>query len=229
MDEVGLARARRLPVEGEAEDQHHETGRRREGDGERRGRSPVRQRFVRRFNDGDQAERVLERPHRGVGAGAVGQRDLERARGGAEGGQRLRRTEHVEHGAPERLRVVRHAGDDGAVAIGDEHQPAALRRPRRQRMFERIGGPRRSRAGIAPRAVERQSELVAQCLDRLPRADDGLAALFEHLHHRADADGNEKSDDENRNGAAQQRLGAQQPAIGRLGDRLRQPLDRIGT
>ena len=63
-------------------------------------------------------------------------------------------------------------------------------------------------ARVAPRAVERQSELVAQRLDRLPGADDDLAALFEHLHHRADADGGKKSDDENRNGAAQQRFGA---------------------
>ena len=47
------------------------------------------ERFVRRFNDGDQAERVLERPHGGEGTGAVGQRDLERACGSAEGGQRL--------------------------------------------------------------------------------------------------------------------------------------------
>ena len=52
-----------------------------------------------------------------------------------------------------------------------------------------------------------------------------VAALFEYLHHRADADGGEKSDDENRNGAAQQRLGAHQPPIGGLGNRLRKSLD----
>ena len=46
--------------------------------------------------------------------------------------------------------------------------------------------------GIASRAIERRSELVGQRLDRLPGADDDLAALFEHLHQRANADGEQE-------------------------------------
>ena len=46
VDQIGLARARRLPMEGEAQDEHHEAGRRRERDRQRGGRAPVGQRVV---------------------------------------------------------------------------------------------------------------------------------------------------------------------------------------
>ena len=49
------------------------------------------------------------------------------------------------------------------------------------------------------------------------------------LHDGADADGHQKRDDQRRNGAAQRGLGGEQPPIRRVGDRLRQPLDRIRT
>ena len=60
-------------------------------------------------------------------------------------------------------------------------------------------------------------------------SDDGLAAMFENLNRGADADRQHEGDDENRNGAPQQRLGGQEAAIRGLGDRLRQPLDGIRT
>ena len=53
--------------------------------------------------------------------------------------------------------------------------------------------------------------------------------MVEHLHDGADADGDEKGDDQHRHRAAQQRLGRQQPPIRRLGDRLREAFDRIRT
>ena len=77
--------------------------------------------------------------------------------------------------------------------------------------------------------VELNGEFVGERLDGLPRADDDLPALLENLHHGANADRHQKSDDENRNGATQKRLGAQQPAIRGFGNRFCQPLDRIGT
>ena len=66
--------------------------------------------------------------------------------------------------------------------------------------------------------------------DRIEREDhvvDGLSAVVEDLDGGADANGGEKRDDEDRNGAAQQRLGGQQAAIRRLGDRLRETLNGI--
>ena len=56
---------------------------------------------------------------------------------------------------------------------------------------------------------------------------EGLAALVEHLHDGADANGGEKRDDQHRNRAPQQGLGRQQPPIRRFGDRLREALDGI--
>ncbi len=71
--------------------------------------------------------------------------------------------------------------------------------------------------------------MIGERLDGHRRIEHDLAAMFEHLHRGADADRHHEGDDENGNGAAQQRLGGQQPPIGGIGDRLRQPLDRIGT
>ena len=53
VDHVGLARARRLPVEGEAEDQHHEPGGGRERDGQRRVGEPGGERVAARMHHRD--------------------------------------------------------------------------------------------------------------------------------------------------------------------------------
>ena len=55
-----------------------------------------------------------------------------------------------------------------------------------------------------------------------------LPALVDHLNEGAEADGNEKGNDECRHGTAQRRLCREQPMVGRFRDRLRQSLDRIG-
>ena len=59
VDQVRFPRPRRLPVEGEAEDQHDEAGGGREGNGERGERAPGRQRRVARLHDGDLARTGL--------------------------------------------------------------------------------------------------------------------------------------------------------------------------
>ena len=62
---------------------------------------------------------------------------------------------------------------------------------------------------------------------RLKRDRHGLqrlAALIECLHDGADADGDQKCDDQHRNRAPEQGLGRQQPPIRRFGDRLREAL-----
>ena len=125
------------------------------------------------------------------------------------------------------LRGVRNAGDDGAIGVGDEDAARALRRPGRQRALDVIGGAADIGAQIAARAVDLDRDLVGQRPDGLPLVHHRLAALLEHLHAGADRNGDQKGDDQNRHRAAQQRLGAQEAVIRRLGDRLRQPLDRI--
>ena len=117
-------------------------------------------------------------------------------------------------------------------ASADAGSPAARRRAQAgSARSQRVGVARRSRRPALARRVDRAlSELVGERFDVVCVASAmRLAALVEHLHDRADADGEQEGDDENRDGAAQQRLGGQQPPIGRLGDRLRQPLDGIGT
>ena len=129
----------------------------------------------------------------------------------------------------ELLRLVRDARNDRAVGVSQEDHPLSAGRPGRQRERERFSGAPGIRPGIAPHAVEIDGEVIGERLDPLPCGEDDLPALLEDLHQRADADGDEEGDDENRNGAAQKRLGAQQAPIRGFGDRVGQPLDRIGT
>jgi hypothetical protein len=55
VDQVGFARAGRLPMEGKAEDEHDEAGRRRQRHGQRGGRPPVGERVAAGLHDGDHA------------------------------------------------------------------------------------------------------------------------------------------------------------------------------
>ena len=80
-------------------------------------------------------------------------------------------------------------------------------------------------ADVSRRTIKLEREIVGQRLDRLPRFDGGLAALLEHLNGGADADRDQKGDDENRDGAPQQRLGAEKPSIRGFGNRFCQPLN----
>jgi hypothetical protein len=59
------------------------------------------------------------------------------------------------------------------------------------------------------------------------RVGDRLTAMIQHLHHRADADGEQEGDDQRGDGAAQRGFGREQPPVGGLGDRLRETLDGI--
>ena len=91
VDQVRFARPRRLPVEGKAEDQHHEAGGGRQRDGQRGERAPGGERRVARLHDRDLPERGLQHAHGGERAALVGQSDFHDAGAGAEGGERLGR------------------------------------------------------------------------------------------------------------------------------------------
>ena len=71
VDQIGFARPRRLPVEGEAEDEHDEAGGGGQRDGQRRGRAPTGERLAARLDHGEEADRIAQRPHGGEGGVAV--------------------------------------------------------------------------------------------------------------------------------------------------------------
>ena len=162
VDHVRFARPRRLPVEGEAEDQHDKTGGGRQRDGQRRERAPGRQRRVARLHDGDLAERRLEHAHGRQRAGLVGQRDFEDAGAGAEGGERLRRAEQVDQAAADGGVGGRRGGRDHAVRIGQEEAPPGG------------GGPGRQRA--RQHLLRARSVASAGCCERLLQALGGESA-----------------------------------------------------
>jgi hypothetical protein len=71
---------------------------------------------------------------------------------------------------------------------------------------------------FAGRTIEFGGEMIGERFDRLRRVGHCLAAMIENLHRGADADREHECDDQDRNGAAQQRLGGEKAAIRGLGD-----------
>ena len=76
---------------------------------------------------------------------------------------------------------------------------------------------------FAGRAVQFGGKMIGERFDRLRCVEYRLAAMFENLHRGADADREHERDDENRNGAAQQRLGGEKASIRGLGDDCANP------
>ena len=218
MDEIGFARACRLPVKRKAEDQHDEAGRGRKRYGQRRAGAPIGERVACRLHDRDCAERIAQAAHRGQGGDAVGQRDLERSGRGAERGQRLGGAEQVENGPAKLLRIVRIARDDRTIGVGQQNHAVGCRRPGGHDALERSGIAIGISAQVTAGIFKPERYLIGQGLDRLARVAHDLPALLEHLHHRADADRQQKGDDERRHGASQKRFCAEKAAVGRLGD-----------
>ena len=123
-----------------------------------------------------------------------------------------------------------------AAGVAAATTPSALvsinRRPAvvahgRQCTSEHLLRPRQRVGGKRMRLLQTLGGDIGDCVERDNHFVDGLPAVIEDLHGGADANGGEKRDDEHRNGAAQQGLGGQQAAIRRLGDRLRETLNRI--
>src|SRR5262249_3246842 len=72
-------------------------------------------------------------------------------------------------------------------------------------------------------------EEIGTAFDLLDDVADRLATMVQHLHDRADADREEKCDDQRRDGTSQRRLGGGPPPIGGFGDRLSWAPDLIRT
>ena len=214
-------------MEGEAEDEHDEAGGGRESYGEGGERAPGRQRGFARLHDGDLPQRGRQHAHGRQCAAAVGQSDFHDAGAGAESGQGLRRTEQVDQAAADGGVGGWRGGRHHALRIGEHKSPAGARRPGRQRVGEHLLRPRQRVGGWYMRLLQTLGGDIGDRVERDDHVVDGMPAVVKDLHGGADANGGEKRDDEYRNGAAQQGLGGQQAAIRRLGDRLREALNRI--
>ena len=229
VDGVGLARTGRLPVEGEAEDEHDEAGGGGEGDGERRQRTPGRQRGAARLDDGEIAEWRMKVAHGGEHLALVGQGDLQHAGGDAEGGERLAGAEHVDQPAADEPVGIGFRGGDDAVLVGEQKAAAVIGGPGRKRVGETVA---RLLGRAAAGRGGRLQALGGEVGDRAEREHlpvQRLVTVLAQLHRGADADGGKKADDENGDRAAEQGLRSQQPPVSRFGDRLREALDRIGS
>ena len=241
VDDVGFARARRLPVEGEAEDQHDEAGGGRERDGQRRVGAPAASASARRCTIATwpcpelsqctvakagvpSARAISSTPATApkVSSGCDGPRMSIRRRpsavlsGCADGGASRRRRSGRRSAPPRRSRRPHWSGRSAGRA------PA----PSRDDLLElgllaAVVRPLTAR----PSRSARNSALPAHAAHDLA---DRLAAMVEDLHERADADRDQERDDERRHRAPQRRLRRQKTPIRRLGDRLRQTFDGIG-
>jgi hypothetical protein len=209
-------------VEGEAEDQHDEAGGGGERDGQRGERAPGRQRRRARLQHGKLAVWRLEHAHGGERTTIVRQNDLEHAGVGAEGGERLCRADEVDQPAAERLPRIGQRRDDRPLGIGEQDLAAGGARPGGQRARQQVRG-----VDVTLRHLQLRRGEIGGGSEQRRVGRQRLAALVEHLHAGADADGDEEREDQHRNGAAQQRLGRQEPPICRLGNRLCEALDRI--
>ena len=142
----------------------------------------------------------------------VGQRDFHDAGAGAEGGERLRRTEQVDQAAADGGVGGRRGGRDHAVRIGEQKAAAGGGRPGRQRVRQHLLRPRQRVGRLLQRLLQPLGGEIGDRVERDDHVVERLPAVVEHLHHGADANGGEKGDDQHRNGAAQQRLGGQAAA-----------------
>ena len=226
VDEVGFARARRLPVEGEAEDQHDEAGGGRQRDGQRGvgapgRRAPRARRCTTAIWPCAEASQCTVAKAGVPSASAISSTPAR----GAEGVQRLRWPEDVEQRAGRPVPVA------GAVAIvaapswcRSRRAAAATILP--SALVTTTAGPARApRSGSAARArsacAGRRRPTSGRAgrrgmsragLDAAHDFGDRLAAMIEHLHEGADADGDQECDDQGRHRAPQRRLGRQADA-----------------
>ena len=224
VDRVGFAGACRLPMEGEAEDEDDEAGGGGQGDGEGGERTPGAERRVARLYRGDGAEWRLQRAHGREDVGIIGQRDLHDAGAGAEGGERLCRAQHIDQPVPDGgLGAGRRRRND-AVRIGEQEVAAGGCRPAGQRARQNLLGLRRRLGGVL---LDPLGGEIGDGIQRERHVAQGLPTMVEELDDGPDADGGEEGDDEDRDGAAEQGLCRQEAPIGRLGNRLRKPFDRI--
>ena len=128
--------------------------------------------------------------------------------------------------SPEEMRKlvsdVLQTGDDHAVGIGHQNMSSGRTQPGGAQLIEFHLQAIVEIGPTAAGAVDALGQHIGAGFKLLEQLTDHLAAVVEHLHESADADGQQECDDERGNSAPQGWLSGQQTAIGRLGDRLSQ-------
>ena len=230
VDQVALAGAGGLPVEGEAEDQHDEARGGRQRHRERGIGAPHRLDIFLQHDHA--AGQGLDQHRRHQRAIAARQDDVVDLALQARRAQQLRRADGVEDavGLAE-ARLGRDAGEDAAIGTRDDDMAACGDAPGGDQVREHELQPLDVGEAVLPdggEAIDAFGEVVGQRGKIALIGPALLPALIQHLDEGAEADGDQEGDDEGRHCAAQCGLGGQQPVVGRLCDRLRQSLDRIG-
>jgi hypothetical protein len=152
--------------------------------------------------------------------------------------------EHVDQPAPEKPGFERYGshrgavgigdggvadrGNDDAVAVRDQHLASGGARPRRVLALELALQAAVSAGPLLPGAAlpaEPLRQKISGGIDLIDELADSLAAMVEHLHDGADANRDQKGDDQGRHSTPQCRLRGQQPQVSRLGDGLSQSRD----
>jgi hypothetical protein len=146
--------------------------------------------------------------------------------------QRQCRADDIEEAAGIAQRIFdRDAGENAPVRAGDDHMPAGRDGPGWNEAGQQELQALKGRGAVLPDRSDTIETLGQQVGDGRKVTLDGgvfLPVLIDHLHERAEANGDQERDDKGRHGPAKRRLRYQQPVIGRFCDRLRQSLDRIG-
>ncbi len=199
VDEVALAGAGRLPVEGEAEDQDDEAGGRRQRHRERGVRAPDR--LVALLDHGDEARQRLDLPrghHRGV---AVRQRHVGDVAVARRRREQLRRGDRIEQAV-----VAEGSRSIGMRARMRRSTPAEVTMTWRPEAVPQdgieVGQQRRQVLDVLepllPRrgqAIDPLGEQVGQRRDVVAEHLPLLARLIDDLHERAEADRDQERDD----------------------------------
>jgi len=225
VDQVAFPRAARLPVEGEAENQHDKAGGGRERNLQRGVGAP--QRFDTLLHDDDAARQrgdgVLDRH----GPMPIRQRQFR-----DDVLRRLRGLDRIEQDVGRHHRIFAGEFRENALPVAADHDLAARcdppgRHQRRQQQLQ-LAGDRVAILMHRPDAFDPLGQHIRQRGDLSLHRSLLLPGLIRDLHERADADGSEEGDDEGGDGPAQHGFCDQQALISGLRDRLCQSLDRIG-
>ena len=162
VDEIALAGAGRLPVEGEAEDQHDEA----RGGRQRHRQCGIRtpQRLVPFLDDDDLARQRFDQPRDRHGAIAVRKRHVVDDALLAGGGEQLRRADDVEDVVAAAEALDRDAGQDPVIGAGDDDVAAAGRAPGRNQVGQQALQPLDVGGAVLPDGARRSSRSARSSL-----------------------------------------------------------------
>jgi len=117
---------------------------------------------------------------------------------------------------------------DSSIRIGQEEPPSGGASPRWEDTCQSDLSLVNNVCGTVERPLQTLGGEVGHRLKGKHFVSEGLPTVVEHLNKGPDADRREKRNNQDRDGTSQKRLCGQEPPIRRIGDRLREALNRIG-